>query len=240
MTRRQYFTAGFKDGIPICLGYIAVSFTFGIMAKKVGISIFDAVLISLTNVTSAGQFAGLSLIASTASYIEMAITQLIINLRYCLMSFSLSQKLEKGVSNGHRLAVAFGVTDEIFGISASQPGKVSAFYNYGAMCVAIPGWTLGTLVGGISGSLLPDFMLSALSVAIYGMFLAIIIPPSKKSRPVLGVVVASMAVSTIFAVTPVLKQVSSGFMIIITTLLVAGLAAYFCPLEEKGEAVHES
>mgnify|MGYP000068552493 FL=1 len=106
--------------------------------------------------------------------------------------------------------------------------------------VAIPGWTLGTLAGGISGSLLPDFMLSALSVAIYGMFLAIIIPPSKKSRPVLGVVVASMAVSTVFAVTPVLKQVSSGFMIIITTLLVAGLAAYFCPLEEKGEAVHES
>ena len=101
MTRRQYFTAGFKDGIPICLGYIAVSFTFGIMAKKVGISIFDAVLISLTNVTSAGQFAGLSLIASTASYKEMAITQLSINLRYCLMSFSLSQKLEKGVSNGH-------------------------------------------------------------------------------------------------------------------------------------------
>ena len=125
MTRRQYFTAGFKDGIPICLGYIAVSFTFGIMAKKVGISIFDAVLISLTNVTSAGQFAGLSLIASTASYIEMAITQLIINLRYCLMSFSLSQKLEKGVSNGHRLAVAFGVTDEIFGVSASHEGRIN-------------------------------------------------------------------------------------------------------------------
>ena len=131
-------------------------------------------------------------------------------------------------------------TDEIFGISAAQEGKVSVFYNYGAMCVAIPGWTLGTLAGGISGSLLPEFMLSALSVAIYGMFLAIIIPPSKKSRPVLGVVAASMAVSTVFAVTPVLKQVSSGFMIIITTLLVAGLAAYFCPLEEKGEAVHES
>ena len=182
MTRRQYFTAGFKDGIPICLGYIAVSFTFGIMAKKVGISIFDAVLISLTNVTSAGQFAGLSLIASTASYIEMAITQLIINLRYCLMSFSLSQKLEKGVSNGHRLAVAFGVTDEIFGVSASQEGRISPWYNYGVMCVAIPGWTLGTLAGAVSGSLLPDFLVSALSVAIYGMFLAVIIPPAKKNR----------------------------------------------------------
>ena len=233
MTRRQYFTAGFKDGIPICLGYIAVSFTFGIMAKKVGISIFDAVLISLTNVTSAGQFAGLALIASTASYIEMAITQLIINLRYCLMSFSLSQKLEKGVSNGHRLAVAFGVTDEIFGVSASQEGRISPWYNYGVMCVAIPGWTLGTLAGAVSGSLLPDFLVSALSVAIYGMFLAVIIPPAKKNRAVLGVVIGAMAESTLFAVVPVLNKVSTGFVIIITTLLVAGLAAHFCPVEEK-------
>lgn len=194
----------------------------------------------LTNLTSAGQFAGLDIIFAGGSMWEMAMTQLIINLRYCLMSFSLSQKFRREESGILKYIAAFGITDEIFGISAAQEGKVSVFYNYGAMCVAIPGWTLGTLAGGISGSLLPDFMLSALSVAIYGMFLAIIIPPSKKSRPVLGVVVASMAVSTVFAVTPVLKQVSSGFMIIITTLLVAGLAAYFCPLEEKGEAVHES
>ena len=238
--RSESFRKGVKDGIPIGLGYFAVSFTFGMMAVADGLSIWQAVLISLTNVTSAGQFAGLEIMVMSGSYWEMALTQLIINLRYCLMSFSLAQKFRRDESLVHRYIAAFGVTDEIFGISASQPGKVSAFYNYGAMCVAIPGWVLGTLAGGISGSLLPDFMLSALSVAIYGMFLAIIIPPSKKSRPVLGVVVASMAVSTVFAVTPVLKQVSSGFMIIITTLLVAGLAAYFCPLEEKGEAVHES
>ena len=216
--KRESFRKGMKDGVPIGLGYFAVSFTFGMMAVAGGLSIWQAVLISLTNLTSAGQFAGLDIIFAGGSMWEMAMTQLIINLRYC----------------------AFGITDEIFGVSAAQEGKVSVFYNYGAMCVAIPGWTLGTLVGGISGSLLPDFMLSALSVAIYGMFLAIIIPPSKKSRPVLGVVVASMAVSTIFAVTPVLKQVSSGFMIIITTLLVAGLAAYFCPVEEKEDTAHES
>lgn len=229
-----------KDGVPIALGYFAVSFTFGMMAVAGGLRIWQAVLISLTNLTSAGQFAGLDIIFAGGSMWEMAMTQLIINLRYCLMSFSLSQKFRREESGILKYIAAFGYTDEIFGISAAQEGKVSVFYNYGAMCVAIPGWTLGTLAGGISGSLLPDFMLSALSVAIYGMFLAIIIPPSKKSRPVLGVVVASMAVSTVFAVTPVLKQVSSGFMIIITTLLVAGLAAYFCPLEEKGEAVHES
>ena len=238
--KRENFRKGMKDGVPIALGYFAVSFTFGMMAVAGGLSIWPAVLISLTNLTSAGQFAGLDTIFSGGSMWEMAMTQLIINLRYCLMSFSLSQKFRREESGIMKYIAAFGVTDEIFGISAAQEGKVSVFYNYGAMCVAIPGWTLGTLAGGISGSLLPDFMLSALSVAIYGMFLAIIIPPSKKSRPVLGVVAASMAVSTVFAVTPVLKQVSSGFMIIITTLLVAGLAAYFCPLEEKGEAVHES
>ena len=152
------------------------------------------------------------------------------------MSFSLSQKLEKGVSHGHRLAVAFGVTDEIFGVSASLEGRISPWYNYGVMCVAIPGWTLGTLAGAVSGNLLPDFLVSALSVAIYGMFLAVIIPPAKKNRAVLGVVIGAMAVSTLFAIVPVLNKVSTGFVIIITTVLVAGIAAYFCPIEEKEEA----
>ena len=227
------FGKGLQDGIPIGLGYFAVSFTFGIMAIQSGLTAWQAVLISLTNLTSAGQFAGIGIIAAGGSLWEMALTQLVINLRYCLMSFSLSQKLEKGVSNGHRLAVAFGVTDEIFGVSASQEGRISPWYNYGVMCVAIPGWTLGTLAGAVSGSLLPDFLVSALSVAIYGMFLAVIIPPAKKNRAVLGVVIGAMAVSTLFAVVPVLNKVSTGFVIIITTLLVAGLAAHFCPVEEK-------
>ena len=192
--KRESFRKGMKDGVPIALGYFAVSFTFGIMAIQSGLTAWQAVLISLTNLTSAGQFAGIGIIAAGGSLWEMALTQLVINLRYCLMSFSLSQKLEKGVSNGHRLAVAFGVTDEIFGVSASQEGRISPWYNYGVMCVAIPGWTLGTLAGAVSGSLLPDFLVSALSVAIYGMFLAVIIPPAKKNRAVLGVVIGAMAV----------------------------------------------
>ena len=148
---KSAFQKGLKDGIPIGLGYFAVSFTFGIMAIQAGLSAWQAVLISLTNLTSAGQFAGIGIIAAGGSLWEMALTQLVINLRYCLMSFSLSQKLEKGVGNGHRLTVAFGVTDEIFGVSASQEGRISPWYNYGVMCVAIPGWTLGTLAGAISG-----------------------------------------------------------------------------------------
>lgn len=227
--RSEAFKRGVKDGIPIGLGYLAVSFTFGMMAVSGGLSIWQAVLISLTNLTSAGQFAGLDIIIMGGSYWEMALTQLIINLRYCLMSFSLAQKLRRDVPWTHRYAVAFGVTDEIFGVSASQPGKVSPYYNYGAMSMAIPGWVLGTLAGAISGSLLPDFVISALSVAIYGMFLAIIIPPAKTNKAVLGVVIGAMAVSSLFAVVPVLKNISSGFVIIITTVLVAGTAAIPLP-----------
>ena len=229
----KYFRKGMQDGIPIALGYFAVSFTFGMAAVTGGLTIGQAVLISMTNLTSAGQFAGLGIIVAMGSYWEMAMTQLIINLRYCLMSFSLSQKLEKEGSPLHRFLVAFGVTDEIFGVSAAQPGKVSLYYNYGAMSIAIPGWVLGTLAGAVLGNVLPDSVTNALSVAIYGMFLAIIIPPAKKDAAVLKIVIAAMAVSALFAVVPVLNQVSSGFVIIITTVLVAGLAAYFFPIKEQ-------
>lgn len=235
MSRKESYFAGIKDGIPIALGYFAVSFTFGIMSASGGLSVLHAALISLTNVTSAGQFAGLGIILAGGSYIEMMLTQLVINLRYCLMSFSLSQKMRRDEPWGYRYLVAFGVTDEIFGVSAAQKGKVSAFYNFGAMSVAIPGWVLGTAVGAFSGSLLPAFIVSALSVAIYGMFIAIIIPPAKKNKAILGVVIGAMAVSSLFAVVPLLKNVSSGFMIIITTVLVAGVAAWLAPVKEDNE-----
>ena len=197
--RSESFRKGLKDGLPIGLGYFAVSFTFGMMAVADGLSIWQAVLISLTNVTSAGQFAGLDIMVMSGSYWEMALTQLIINLRYCLMSFSLSQKFRRDESPVHRYISAFGVTD-------------------------------------------PDFMMSALSVAIYGMFLAIIIPPAKQNKAVLAVVVAAMVMSTLFKVIPLLSKVSSGFVIIITTLIVAGAAAYFCPIEgeKEEEKAHES
>ena len=226
------FRQGLRDGIPIALGYLAVSFTFGMMAASGGLSVWQASLISLTNVTSAGQFAGLSIILAGGSYLEMILTQLIINLRYCLMSFSLSQKIRPDVPLFHRFLVAFGITDEIFGLSAVKEGKVHPAYNYGMMAVAIPGWTLGTFLGALSSSLLPGFIMSALSVAIYGMFLAIIIPPAKKNRPVLFVVLGSMALSLLFSEAPALKQISSGFAIIIITLVTAGIAAIVSPVKE--------
>ena len=232
MNRKQHFTAGIQDGIPICLGYLAVSFTFGIMAKKVGVSIFDTVLISITNVTSAGQFAGLSLIASTASYIEMAITQLIINLRYSLMSCALSQKIDPKAPFFHRFLIAYGVTDEIFGVSVSKEGKISPFYSYGVISISVGGWVLGTFLGILSGNILPPRAISALSVALYGMFIAIIIPPAKGNRILAGIIILSMAASLLFTEAPILQNISSGFRIIIITLMIAGLAAWFFPVPD--------
>ena len=234
--KREPFLRGLRAGIPIGLGYFAVSFTFGMEAVRGGLSVWHAVLISLLNLTSAGQFAGLDIILASGPFIEMAASQLIINLRYCLMSFSLSQKIEKKAARGHRFAVAFGVTDEIFGVSAAQEGEVSPYFNYGVMCVAIPGWTIGTLVGAVCGQILPAFIMSALGIAVYGMFLAIIIPPSKKSKPVLFAVLGGMAISTLLTYVPVINQISSGFAIIIATVIAAGAAALLFPLREEGGA----
>lgn len=235
MSRKESFKQGIRDGIPIALGYFAVSFTFGMMSVSDGLTAGQAALISLTNLTSAGQFAGLAIIVNSGSYVEMMLTQLVINLRYCLMSFSLSQKLSREEAWSHRYLVAYGITDEIFGVSASRPGKISTFYSYGAMSVAVPGWVFGTLVGAICGNILPAFVVSALSIAIYGMFLAVIIPPAKKDRAVMCVVIAAMLISSIFSILPMLQNVSSGFVIIITTILVSAVAAYLAPVKEDGK-----
>lgn len=229
----QQFRSGLKDGVPIGLGYLAVSFTFGIMAKKAGISTLAAVIMSLTNLTSAGQFAALGVIQSSAPFLEMAAVQFIINLRYCLMSCSLSQKLEPAMPFFHRFLISYGVTDEVFGVSACREGSLSPYYAYGLIGVAVPGWTFGTLLGAISGDLLPARLLSALGVALYGMFLAIVIPPARESKVLAGVVLTAMGMSFLFSRIPVLNGISSGFKVIILTVLIAGAAAYLFPVEEK-------
>ena len=232
---KNAFKRGIIDGIPIALGYLAVSFTFGIMAKKEGLNIFQATLLSLTNLTSAGQFAGLSIISAGASYLEMAFTQLIINLRYCLMSCSLSQKLDPNAKFFHRFFMSYGITDEIFGICSSRPKKLSPFYCYGAICVASPGWALGTFLGALSGSILPARILSALGIALYGMFIAIVIPPAKNNRIIGACVLISMIASMLFNILPVLNKISSGFTIIILTLIIAGAFALFFPININEE-----
>ncbi|MGN0578783.1 MAG: AzlC family ABC transporter permease, partial [Ruminiclostridium sp.] len=185
----MHFFKGLYHGIPIALGYLSVSFGFGIMAVKAGLSILAAVGISVTNLTSAGQAAGVAIIAAGGSYIEMALTQLVINIRYSLMGLSLSQRLDKSFTTPHRLLASFGITDEIFAVASAQPGKVTPWYMYGLILISFLGWSGGTLLGAAAGQFLPAEITDAMGIVLYGMFLAIIIPPARKEKSVLTAVI---------------------------------------------------
>lgn len=227
-----WYRRGLRDGIPIGLGYLAVSFTLGIAAKVSGLTAVQATWMSLLNNTSAGEFAALGIIAAGAPYLEMAFTQFVINLRYLLMSCALSQKIAPETPLWQRLLMGYTVTDEVFGISIAVPDRLDPFYCMGAISVAAPGWALGTCLGILMGQALPGRVVSALSVALYGMFLAVILPPARKDRVIAGVVVVSMLLSAFFAWMPVLSGISSGTRIIILTILVSGAAALWFPIQE--------
>lgn len=227
------YKKGVKDGIPICLGYFAVAFTLGIMAKKAGLTALEAMLAAALTNASAGGFAGFELIAASAPYWQMALMQLVVNARYLLMSCALSQKFSPKTSLIHRSIVAFDVTDEIFGISIAQKDPLNPFYNYGAMSVSIPGWALGTFFGVVMGNILPIRVVSALSVGLYGMFLAIIIPPAKQNKVVAGVVVTAFILSLAFSVLPLLKLIPEGLRVIILTVVISLAAAIFFPIKEE-------
>ena len=226
------FRQGIRHGIPIALGYLSVSFAFGMKATAEGLTVLQAVLISMTNLTSAGQIAALPLMTGGASLAEMALTQLTINLRYALMSLSLGRKLDDTMQTPQRMIFAFANTDEIFAVASSQPGKVGKHYLYGLMLTPWIGWSLGTLLGAAAGTLLPEFVRSALGIAIYGMFLAIILPPARKEKPVRVVVAIAVAMSLCFRYIPGLNTVSSGFVIILCAVTAAALGAILYPVEE--------
>lgn len=225
--------AGLRDGIPIAVGYFSVSFTFGMLAVRDGIYPFHSVLISLLNLTSAGQFAGLTVIVSGASLLEMALTQLVINIRYALMSISLSQKLDSSVKSFQRMLIAYGNTDEIFAVASSKPGSVGSRYMYGLIALPVLGWVGGTLTGAVASTLLPAAVISALGVALYGMFIAIVVPVAKENREVLIVAGSALLFSTAFYYLPVLREISSGFTIIICTVAAAGIGAVLFPVKEE-------
>ncbi len=227
------FRQGIRHGIPIGLGYLSVSFAFGMKAVGDGLTVLQAVLISMTNLTSAGQIAALPLMAAGASLAEMALTQLTINLRYALMSLSLSRKLDGSMGTLQRLIFSFANTDEIFAVSSAQPGKVGKRYLYGLMLAPWIGWSLGTFLGAAAGTLLPEFVRTALGIAIYGMFLAIILPPARKNGPVCFVVLVAVALSLCFHYIPGLNTVSSGFVIIICGVLAAAAGAWLFPAGEE-------
>lgn len=235
-SNKTCFQRGIRDGMPIALGYFAVSFTLGLAAKNAGFSALQAMIESLTNNASAGEYAVFSLAAAGASYWEVAIMTLVTNARYLLMSCSLSQKLAPDTPLLHRMLVAYDITDEVFGVSIAVPGRLNPWYTYGAMSMAIPGWGFGTFLGVAVGSILPLRLVSALSVGLYGMFLAIIIPPARKNRVVLALVLLSFAASFAASRWALMAGLSSGVKTILLTVVISlGAAILFPVRDEKDE-----
>lgn len=227
------FKAGLKDGVPIGLGYFAVSFSLGIIAKKAGLSAIQGFFASLFGLASAGEYVVFMLMIANASYLEVFIVTLITNARYLLMTTALSQKFDQKTGLGHRIGVGFGITDEVFGITVARPGKVQPAYNYGAMVSCAPAWALGTALGIIAGEILPLRVVSALSVSLYGMFVAIFIPPARKDKLMALMIVLCFATSYLFSYIPALASVSSGTRTIILTVALSSLAAIIKPVKDE-------
>ncbi len=227
---KDLFLKGIKDGIPIGLGYLSVSLGFGILCINLGLTAASAVGISLTNLTSAGQVAGVGVMAAGGTLIEMALTQLVINSRYSLMGLSLAQKLDSSFTTPHRVLASFGITDEIFAVAYASEGLLKPAYFYGLTVISVLGWVSGTFLGAILGQLLPQALSDAMGIMLYGMFLAVFIPPAKKDRGILMSAVLAALCSIVFAY--LLTFVSGGFAVIISAILAAAVCAFLFP---KGE-----
>ena len=233
--RLSQFLKGLRDGIPIGAGYFAVAFGLGIAAQKAGLSPLQGFIMSFLNHASAGEYAGIAAIRSGATYIETALLILIANARYLLMSTALSQKLSPDLPIIHRVLIGFEITDEVFGLGISYPGFLEPIYMYGAFLTTTPIWAAGTAVGIAAGNILPEIAVKALSAAIYGMFVAIIIPPCRTNRNIMAVVLVSFALSWLLSVIPATASISEGLRIIILTLVISSLAAVLMPLPELNE-----
>ncbi len=229
------FVRGMKDGIPIAIGYFAVSFSFGIVAMQGGLSVLEAAITSMTNVTSAGQFAGLKIIVAGGLLVELILTQIIINLRYALMSLSLSQKLDEGVTVWQRLMIAFANTDEVFAVAMAHQKSLTWKYMMGLEIIPIFGWTLGTTVGAVACNLLPTALSIALSVALYGMFVAIVVPVARKSRPVMAVVLLAILCSCVLTYIPVLQFIPDSMVAILSTVIASAVGAWLFPVPSAEE-----
>jgi 4-azaleucine resistance transporter AzlC len=230
MNEINNFKKGIKAGLPICIGYFPVSFAFGIFSVENGLSILQAVLISLTNLTSAGQLAAVPIMVGGGTIIELILSQLVINSRYSLMSISLSQKLGKSVKLADRFLIAFGNTDEIFAVASSNKDKVGKKYMLGLILTPVIGWVTGTLTGAVAGNILPRIVTSALGVAIYGMFIAIVVPVIKEEKATALCVATAIVLSCIFYYAPVLKEIPTGFTVIICAVISSALFAFIKPV----------
>ncbi|MGN0306977.1 MAG: AzlC family ABC transporter permease [Lachnospiraceae bacterium] len=230
-TRRKMFREGMRDGLPIGLGYFAVSFTLGIAAENAGMTALQAALTSALINASAGEFIGFTLIAAQAGYLEVMVMEAVANARYLLMSCSLSQKIEPSTGLLHRMLIGFYVTDEIFGVSIAREGELKPFYSYGVISIAAPGWALGTFLGVLVGNILPLSLISALNVALYGMFAAVFMPPAKENKIIAVLIAISFAASFLFQRISLFASISSGVKIILLTLVISLSAALLFPVK---------
>ena len=237
--KNKVFLEGMRDGLPIGLGYFAVAFSLGIVARNAGLTPVQGFIASFFNVASAGEYALFTSIQQAASLVEIAVITLVVNARYLLMSTALTQRFDPKTPLIHRFFVGFGVTDEIFGITIARPGFINPVYNYGALMVAVPLWSLGTSLGIIAGNFLPARVVSALSVALYGMFLAIIVPPSKKNIVIMISVLVSFATSYACTVLPFVKELSGGTRTIILTVVISSFVALIKPIPDTENTVVE-
>lgn len=230
--KNKVFFEGMRDGVPIGLGYFAVAFSLGIVARNASLTPFQGFIASFFCVASAGEYALFTSIQQAASFIEIALITLVVNARYLLMSTALTQRFDPNTPLIHRFFIGFGITDELFGITIARSGYINPVYNYGAFLVAIPLWCLGTSFGIIAGNFLPSRVVSALSVALYGMFLAIIVPPAKKNLVILISVLISFAASYACSVLPVIKELSGGTRTIILTVVISTVVAIIKPIQD--------
>ncbi len=238
MKKQAYtFREGLRDGLPIGLGYLSVSFGFGIAVVSAGLPTLIALLISMTNETSAGQMAGLTIIVAAGPLVEMALTQFIINLRYSLMAISLSQRLDKSFSTPWRLLLSFSITDEIFAVASTKRERVGVRYFSGLSTLPYVGWVLGTLLGALAGSILPPVVRNSLGLMLYGMFIAIIIPPARRERGVLFAICVAVGISCLLYYIPFFDFISGGFALIISAVIGATLAAWLFPVADASEEV---
>ncbi len=233
--KKQEFIQGIKDGIPICLGYFSVSLAFGLTAVLSGLPIWSAIIMSLSNITSAGQFAGTKILVENGTFIELIITTLIINIRYFLMSLSVSQKIDPRIKLKERFLIAFGITDEIFAVSMQRNKLLSTAYMAGLIITPVIGWTAGTTVGAIASQFMPVILTNAMGIALYGMFIAIIVTPARTNKNIFFVILLSITASLVFNYLPLLSNISEGWAIIIITVFISAVAATIFPVNNVKE-----
>lgn len=233
--KKQEFLHGIKDGFPICLGYFSVSMAFGLTAVLSGLPIWSAIVMSLTNLTSAGQFAGANILVENGTFIELAITTLIINIRYFLMSLSVSQKVQPNLTIKERMAISFGITDEVFAVSMQRKTELSSVYMAGLIITPVLGWTLGTTAGAVASQFMPQILSNAMGIALYGMFIAIIIPPARKNKNIMFAIMLAVIASFTFTYLPLLSEISPGWTTIIITVAVSAVCATLFPVNPDRE-----